>query len=160
MTNPTLRTLCGALLPVAMAACATARIPNTEVVDTPENRAVVAVVERYRTAMETRDAPTLRAMASKHYYENASTTASAEDDWGFPNLEEVLKRLTDNVKSVTYDVHITDLQIYGERADVDFELTWAFQYTDGERDGWTRKTDTNRLELIREDGDWHILSGM
>ena len=118
------------------------------------------MVERYRAAVESRDSATLKALASQHYYENASTTHTSDDDWGKPDLEAVLERFRDHVKAITYELEITDVRVVGNRADVDCQYTWAFQYTDGERDAWTRKSDVNRLELIREDGAWRILSGM
>ncbi len=140
--------------------CATAKIKGTEIDDTPENRSIVDVVERYRVAVESRDAVALRSLASQHYYENAGTTHTSGDDWGRPELEEVLARFKDHVKAVTYEIAIQTVRVVGNRADVDYEHTWAFQYTDGERDAWTRKSDTNRLELIKEAAGWRILSGM
>ncbi len=142
------------------AACATPRIAGTEIEDTPANRAIVNLVERYRAAVETRDVETLKALASQQYYENASTTWTSDDDWGRPDLEEVLGRYQDHVKAISYEVKIKRLQVRGKRANVDLHHTWAFQYTDGERDAWTRKTDDNRLELVLEGGDWRVLSGM
>lgn len=143
-----------------LAACATAKIAGTEIDDTPEHRTIFDLVERYRSAVEARDEEALTSLASRHYYENSSTTWSSDDDWGRPQLEEVLGRFKDNVKAMTYDVKVAALSIQGERADVDLEHTWAFQYSDGKRDLWTRRTDENRLELVREDGEWRIMSGM
>jgi hypothetical protein len=140
--------------------CGVPTIPDTEIPDTKESREVVDFLERYRSAVEARDAETLRGLASSHYYENASTTWQSKDDWGAPELDEVLAKFKEHVKIVTYEITLKDLRIFGQRADVDFEHTWAFQYTDGERDAWTKKTDQNRLELIKEDGAWRILSGM
>ena len=149
-----------ALLTLLLTACATPKIQGTQLDDTPQNREIVQVVERYRAAVESRDAGTLKSLASKHYYENASTTHTSEDDWGTPELQEVLERFKDHVKAVNYEIAIKGVHVVGNRADVDYEHTWAFQYTDGDRDAWTRKSDTNRLELIKEASGWRILSGM
>ena len=150
-----------ALTPLLLvAACATAKIKGTDLDDTAQNREIVDVVERYRVAVESRDARSLKALASKHYYENASTTHTSGDDWGRPELEEVVERFKKHVMAVNYVIAIKAVRIVGNRADVDFVHTWAFQYTDGERDAWTRSSDRNRLELIKESDGWHILSGM
>ena len=53
--------------------CASSRIPNTDVPDTSENRDVVAFCERYRRAVESRDARALLAMASPRYFEDGGT---------------------------------------------------------------------------------------
>jgi len=158
MDGPMRITLATSLL--LLVACATPKIADTEFDDTSENREVFNLVERYRSAIESRDKDALGRLASRHYYENASTTWSSGDDWGQPQLGEVVGRYADAVKAMTYDVKVLALTFAGERADVDLEHTWAFQYSDGEKDNWTRKTDENRLELVREDGAWRILSGM
>jgi hypothetical protein len=99
-------------------------------------------------------------MTSQHYYENASTTHTSEDDWGQPELEKILERFKEHVKAVHYEIAIEGVKVVGNRADVDYKHTWAFQYTDGDRDAWTRRSDSNRLELIKEPDGWRILSGM
>ena len=142
------------------ASCATPKIANTDFEDTPANRAVLRLVERYRAAVEARDVETLKRLASRQYYENASTTWTSNDDWGRPDLETVLGRFADHVKAVAYEVEVKELRVQGERAHVDLQHTWAFQYSDGERDAWTRKRDDNRLDLVHEDGEWRIASGM
>lgn len=143
-----------------MLGCAPALIPNTNVPDTPENREILDVMERYRHAMEQRDVDTLQRLASRRYFENASTTADPTDDWGFPELEAVLGEMKDAVKTATYDIKVTDIRIAGDTAEVDYEYTWNFQYTDGDQDSWTRKTDVNRLSLIKDGGQWKITAGM
>ena len=42
-------------------------IRGTEVEDTSENRDIIRVIEKYRNAVERRDAPALMLMASKDY---------------------------------------------------------------------------------------------
>lgn len=164
--GPRRRGLLGAALLFVLAAsgapagCATPRIQGTSLDDTPENRVIVDFVERYRAAVESRDVETLKGLASRHYYENAATTHTSHDDWGRPDLDAVLERFRDHVKAINYELRITDVRVVGNRADVDCEQTWAFQYTDGDRDAWTKKSDMNRLELIKEGEGWRILSGM
>ena len=45
-------------------------IPGTKVPDTKPNREIIAVCEKYRHALEDRDAETLLSMASKSYFED------------------------------------------------------------------------------------------
>ena len=59
------------LLIVALCGCANyAVIPGTKVIDTKVNREILEVCEKYRRAMEERDAPTLLALAHPNYYED------------------------------------------------------------------------------------------
>ncbi len=140
--------------------CRPSYIPDTQILDTPENREILEVVERYRKAMEQRDVETLESLVSRRYYENGSTTADQSDDWGFPDLDRILGELKDSVKTCVYDIKVTAIHRNGNRADVDYEGTWSFQYTDGEQDGWSRRTDVNRLSLVKEDGRWKFVAGL
>ncbi len=140
--------------------CAPALIPGTNVRDTEVNREVLQTVQRYRKAMEDRDADALRALVSQRYFENASSTGDASDDWGFPDLETVLADVKGHVKTCIYDIKVTDIIIDGSKAEVDYEYTWNFQYTDGQQDSWARKSDSNRLSLLRESDQWKIVAGM
>ena len=45
---------------IALMGCGTAKIPGTNIEDTPENRAIYDVVEAYRVAMEKRDVDALK----------------------------------------------------------------------------------------------------
>ncbi|MBM4320686.1 MAG: nuclear transport factor 2 family protein [Deltaproteobacteria bacterium] len=140
--------------------CTPSLIPDTTVPDTAENREICQIMERYRRAMEQRDVDALRLLTSRRYFENASTTADPTDDWGYPELEKVLEELKTAVKMATYDIKITRIHIDGRTAEVDYEYTWNFQYTDGEQDSWTRKTDVNRLSLMKDGAEWKIVAGM
>src|SRR5205807_1256106 len=85
---------------VAVAAGATARlIPNTKVPDTPENREIIDVCERYRHALEARDAITLMALASPHYWEDGGTP-KPDDDYGYDGLRHVIDNRLRRLKSV------------------------------------------------------------
>ena len=58
--------------------CATVNtIPGTKVADTKSNREILDVCERYRHAMEDRDATTLLALAHPNYYEDSGTPRRA-----------------------------------------------------------------------------------
>lgn len=140
--------------------CKPSLIPDTQISDTPENREILAMVERYRQAMEKRDIASLKALVSDRYYENASSTGDQSDDWGFPDLDRVVEEVGGAVKTCTYDIRVTDIRVEGDRAEVVYEFTWNFQYSDGEQDGWSRKTDVNRISLLKDDGVWRFVAGM
>ncbi len=144
----------------AASGCKPALIPNTEIRDTEENREIMRVVERYRQAMEQRDMDSLRPLISPRYYENASSTGDQSDDWGFPDLDAVLGEVGGSLRAVTYDLKVTAIDVEGDRAEVKYEYTWNFQYFDGDAEGWARKSDVNRLSLLREEGTWRFVAGL
>ncbi len=148
------------LISLLLAACGPSLIGDTQIADTPEHRAILQVVERYRQAMERRDFEAIKSLVSTRYYENGSSTGDASDDWGYPDLERVLKELGGALRTVTYDIQVKAIHLDGPRAEVDYEYTWNFQYSDGDQDGWSRKSDVNRLSLLKEGSDWKFVAGL
>src|SRR6478736_280843 len=81
------------------AGCATFNvIPGTKA-----NRELVDVCEKYRRAMEERDAPTLLAMAHPSYFED-SGTPKADDDYGYDGLKDVLMKRLSAVRGIRYNI--------------------------------------------------------
>lgn len=141
-------------------ACKPALIPNTDIRDTEDNREILKLVERYRQAMEGRDMESLKGLVSSRYYENASSTGDQSDDWGFPDLDAVLAEVGGALRVVTYDVKVTSIKIEGDRAEVEYDYTWNFQYFDGDAEGWSRKSDVNQASLLKEEGAWRFVAGL
>lgn len=147
----------GALLTTG---CGPKYVSNTRIEYSDQKQALADIVERYRLAIEQRDVEALRALASRDYYENASTTTDPGDDYGYDGLERVFADLKNNVKEVRYEIDIKAIAVLGEAATVDYEYTGQYLFTIGERDRWETVTDKNRLTLRQEDGMWRIVNGM
>lgn len=142
-------------------ACGPSYVKGTDILDTPENREVIDLIENYRLAIESRDATLLAQIVSRSYFENASTTSATDDDYGYEQLlREVLPVLRDNIKKVIYKVAVKKVQLKGKQASVfvDWELT--LQYVEGGVEGWSTAKDKNRIDLVVEDGRWKIASGL
>lgn len=177
-----------ALLALLTSGCATGRIPNTDLPDTSENRGVVNFCERYRRAVEAKDARTLLTLASPEYYEDAGTPRG-EDDYGFEGLQRLLTAWVDDVREVRYEIRYRRIAVdpdHPNRVLVDF--TYSSSYTlrrpdaliAGDRgvsalhidpvrntatvrqddEVWYRRVADNRLELERNGEEFRILSGM
>src|SRR3954468_21551104 len=95
LTSASLRGLLPLLL-AAMAGAATITgcahqnmVPGTQVQDTEDNRAVLAVIEQYRQRLTEKNVEGLLLLASDRYFED-SGTPSAVDDYGYDGLKFVL----------------------------------------------------------------------
>ena len=98
------------ILTLMIASCGPKYIENTKIPDTPQTRQILNLMEKYRQAIEHRDIDTLKAMASRRYYENGGTTATSQDDYGYNTLlKRVLSYLKDNVKAVQYQLKIKNI---------------------------------------------------
>ena len=178
-----------ALLLAITLGCKTGRIPNTEVPDTAENRALVSFCERYRRAVETRDARSLLSMASPDYYEDAGTPRG-DDDYGYDGLQRLLTAWADEVGEVRYEMRYRRVTVDPDRPSrvyVDYTFTGSYTLRrpntgeaparrpgpsfaidpardaatrEGQDDIWFRRVGDNRLELERVGEEYRILSGM
>jgi len=148
-----------ALPALLLAACAAHRIDGTDVVDTPDNRAVFGVVQAYAEALQRRDAAGMLALVSPDYFDNAGT-ADPADDMDFARLEQTLPTDLARLESLRVDIQVRRIVVEDDSAIAEI---WS--------DGWyriqtpqgvvpRRDQDLNRMKLARRDGAWKIISGL
>jgi hypothetical protein len=117
----------GLILSLALG-CASSRIPNTDVPDTSENRDIIAFCERYRRAVESRDARALLAMASPRYFEDGGTP-DGSDDYGLDGLQRLLTAWADEVNEVRYEIRYRRVSLSesdSRRLNVEFTYTGSY----------------------------------
>lgn len=157
--RPMLLGLMGVVL-FSMAACRSQLIPNTDVEDTHENRAVIEFCERYRRAVERRDVTQLMKLAHDNYYEDGGNIDS-EDDLDKAGLEGYLRGKFSDAKAIRYEIRYR--RIGKGRNDVvyvDFTYSASYQLPTDEGDVWRRTVADNRLELVPKADAFQILTGM
>jgi len=141
------------------AGCHDKVIPNTEIPDNDENRAIIAFCERYRHAVEDRNVGLLLSLASQRYFDN-SGTPSADDDVDRSGLEKVLTEKFKEIKTMRYEIKYRDVFETLGVIYVEYTYNMAFQYQIGEKTKWSNRTADNRLELERVSDGFLILTGM
>lgn len=147
---------------LTLCACGANYIVNTEVEDTPKNRVIADLVDRYRIAVERRDVDGLMELVSRRYFSNAGTTSDSTDDYGYEQMEErVFPLLRNEIKSVQFSIFLRKVDFQGEdRAIAEMEYTYKFSYIEEGKERWFAKNDFSRLEFTREDGVWRIIGGL
>lgn len=134
-------------------------IPYTKVIDSPQHRELIKVIEAYRHAMERRDAPALLAMASPEYFED-SGTPSAQDDYGYDGLKRVLLDRLANVSQMRYSMQYMRVEVKDKVACIDVFIDGSFQLHTSQGDRWDRKMDPHRFELVHDGQRWLFRRGM
>lgn len=132
-----------------------ARIRSTEV-----HEQIVAMMEEYENSLEAMDLERIRSMVSVDYYENAGTTDSTDDDYGFQGFPAMIAALREHVDDMRIDIQVRDIIVEHDRADVLFEYGFTMLYRVGEDARWETQRDVNRLQLQREEGAWRIVGGL
>ncbi len=137
-----------------------AYVAGTKIPESDENRQLIKIVERYRQAVERKDAGALLLMASKSYFEDGGTQ-SGKDDYGYEGLRDVLAGRFQAANSIRYSVRYVRIRRRGPRAFVEIFVDASFSLVDstgGERREEVR--DQNLLVLIQENEKWKFVSGM
>ena len=156
---PHSRHLLVALVLAPLVGCGAQLIPNTDVPDTVENREAVEFVEDYRHAVETHNPASILRLVSHDYFDDNGTPSSG-DDVDYEQLQARLGRWTADVLDVRYEMRYRRVTVYPERVFVDVTYTGSFKVRTAEGERWERRLADNRLELIREDGELRIVSGL
>jgi hypothetical protein len=149
------------LVPLAvLSGCANfAVIPGTKVIDTKVNREIIEICEKYRRAMEEKDAPTLLALAHPNYYED-SGTPKGDDDYGYEGLKEVLNRRLGALKTLRYAIEYRKVEVAGHHANIDIRYDASFQIATEMGDRWERKQNDKRIQMENDGNRWLIIAGM
>ena len=141
--------------------CGTRYIQDTKIEYTKEKAELAKIVRAYRDALRDKDIDTLEKMTSDRYYENASTTTDATDDYGRNGLQKVFADLKNTVRKVEVTLVIKDIVIMGDRARVDVEYDAKYLLALGEQDRWETRNDKNRITFRKDqEGEWRISGGL
>jgi len=161
---------CGlGLVAVSASACKDApTIPGTEIPDTDENREILRVLERYRTAFVRRDAAGVLATAHPTYYDTAGTDDPG-DDVEYELLGPILRERLAQVESIRFTIDYMEINVVDDRAVVKVWIDASFRLApimDGDS-GMTRvesqharKQDHAMFELLRDGNSWRITRGI
>ena len=135
-------------------------IPNTKVADSELNREILGVVERYRKAMERRDAAGVLALVHPTYRDNGGTP-EANDDLDLESLKQLLAGRFKLATKVRYRIEYQRLGTKGREAEVDTWIDATFIYeVPNATPRWRRYTDNNRFRLLKDGRTWRFISGL
>ena len=142
-------------------ACGPKLIPglDIELADTPDHRALLTIMGKYRQAYEAKDIDALTALASEKYYEDLGTPET-EDDYNFEGLKSHFAEHFKQVRDLQLNINLKDVRIDGEKAHMDYHYVTRYlvKLPSGER--WQVTDELNRLELVKEGQDWKVISGL
>lgn len=152
--------MAGWTLALGIGACAHAKIPETDIDDTPDNRAVLQLVEDYQEAVEALDAQAVLALVSPEFYEDNGNTDSS-DDYGYEGLKESLQMSFERTKAMQLVLRVDAIEVEADEAFAELMYEYRAQndYPSGMK--WETGTDRTRLRLRKNpNGQWRIVSGI
>jgi hypothetical protein len=143
---------------LVLAACAPRNIPGTQIPDTEDSRAILNVMEHFRSALEARDAKALQGLVSKSFRDN-SGTEDPEDDLTYDNLPQALPALFSRIEApkVDMDIRQVDVKRNGVATVIYYwNATWRAPAL---LDKPQRDSELEQMVLQKEGGQWRIVSG-
>ncbi|AKF80822.1 Ketosteroid isomerase homolog [Myxococcus fulvus] len=142
-----------------LAACAPKRIPGTEIDDTDETRAILAVMEAYRSAIEARDAHAIQALVSKDFREDAGTPSDPEDDLTAANLGPYLETLFPQLQSPKVEMEVRKVQVGKDIATAIYYWKLNFRMP-GLTSRPQKEAELEQMVFRLEGNQWKIVTGI
>jgi hypothetical protein len=148
------------LFSVGAGACAhTDYFPGTTILRNEENIKIIETIEQYRRRLLEHNVDGLLVLASQTYFEDSGTPRS-DDDYGFEGLKQVLGNKLKLVKSLRYEIEYRNINVRGNRAEVEVFLDGSFELAAEAGDRYRRVNDYHRFVLEHENDSWKFVRGM
>jgi hypothetical protein len=152
--------LLAATLVVAVG-CTPKKIPGTDLDDSDDTRAILDVMEKYRVALEKRDAQSIIGLADESFKDDGGS-ANPDDDYNYHDLytklPETLKRLGD----IRLELNVRKIELSEDTTSARATFTYTQSYMmPGLQAKKQSDTEIKQMILKKVDkGTWKIVSGV
>lgn len=152
--------LLAATLVVAVG-CTPKKIPGTDLDDSDDTRAILDVMEKYRVALEKRDAQSIIGLADESFKDDGGS-ANPDDDYNYHDLytklPETLKRLGD----IRLEFNVRKIELSEDTTSARATFTYTQSYLmPGLQAKKQSDTEIKQMILKKVDkGTWKIVSGV
>ncbi|MFN0062469.1 MAG: DUF4440 domain-containing protein [Myxococcaceae bacterium] len=148
--------LCGL---IALSGCLPRRIPGTDLDDTPDVRAIMTVMELYRSALEAQDAKALVDLADPSFQDDAGTPNVA-DDLDFKALQNVLPQRLSKLADVKLDLDVRKIDVSPDRRHAVATYYFVARFRPlGVETKAQREMDLKQMTFLSDGKAWRITSG-
>lgn len=146
---------------VLAAACAGQRA-QAPIPDTAEAREILAVMERFRAAMQDQDVDAILDIASRQYYDPMGSPDPGNDVY-FEELESKLAGDFEDILQIRLDIEVLKIEFDETMplATVSYRYDVRYQISMPSGDKWHNALEVNRMALqLEDDGAWRVISGL
>lgn len=143
---------------LALAACGPRYIRGTQIEDTDDTRAILQLMERYRAALEARDARGIQALLAPGFRDDAGTE-DPSDDLTAQNAGTLLPQRLSKLADVHVELDVRRVEVSGEDAQAIYY--WKAQYKLPRLNPKPQsESELEQMVFQRVGGTWKILSGI
>lgn len=143
---------------VCAAGCAHHRIPGTDIEENSETKAIVAVMQAYRSALEHKDAAGIVKLLAPNF-EDRGGTATPEDDLDASNVQRLLTERFSKVENLSLDMELRKIDVQDGAATATYFYTEHYQIPTLTSRAQT-ESDLKQMSLVKVKGEWKIASGI
>lgn len=144
---------------LSLAGCVKRTIPGTEIDDTHETRAILDVIKKYQTAVESKNADAILALTSPDFKDDAGTP-NPDDDLDRNRLEATLKDRFAKIDNVRLNVEVRGIEVQEDDATAVYYYTLRYE-TPGLSDKQQSASDIKKMQFKKAgDENWQIVSGI
>lgn len=148
-------------LSVGLLGCSPKKIPGTELDDTSDTRAVLDVLQKYRSAVESRNPQALLTLAHESFRDDGGSSAH-DDDLEYANLKEKMSARLGKVVDLHLDITVRRIEFDDDARNA--RVTYSYQMSFKMPEYSTRTQSENDIKqmLLRRVGEqeWKITSGI
>ena len=138
--------------------CGRRLIPGTDIERTDDTEAIIQLMEKYRQAVEGRDAEAVMKLVSPQFRDNAGTS-TPDDDLSYQSLPMALKNRFARIEDVHLEMDVRDIEVRKEDASAVYYYTLRWRMP-GLSSTPHNASELKRMEFKRADGMWKIVSGI
>jgi hypothetical protein len=148
-------------LAVIAVGCSARKIPGTELDDTDDTRAILDVMERYRLAVEQRDAQTIVSLADESFKDDGGS-ATPDDDLDYRDLSTKLPERLKRLEDVRLELNVRKIEFTEDQSSARATYTYSTTFR---MPGLTSKaqSESEIKQMIFKRVDkrvWKIVSGV
>jgi ketosteroid isomerase-like protein len=154
-----LRLLPATLLLLLLAACASRYIGSTRIPDTPDTRELLQLMDRYRAALEARNAQAIVEMVSPNFSDTLGTETPA-DDLFYKDLPQTVSKDLEKLDDTrVQEINVLRVEVQGDKASAIYRwnISWRMPRFGGKPQS---ASDLEQMTFEKVDGKWKILSGI
>ncbi len=143
-----------------LVACGARRIPGTEIEDNDDTRAILQVMEQYRTAVEARDAQGVLRLVSESFKDDGGTSRP-EDRMDYADLQKKLPGQLAKLDDVKLDINVRKIEIQSgtntASAVYTYNLTFRLPRLNNKPQS---ESEIKKMWFKRDGSQWKISSGI
>ncbi len=143
-----------------LVACGARRIPGTDIEDNDDTRAILQIMEQYRSAIEARDAQGVLRLVSVSFKDDGGTSRP-EDRMDYADLQKKLPVELAKLDDVKLDINVRKIEIQSgtntASAVYTYNLTFRMPRLNNKPQS---ESEIKKMWFKRDGGLWKIASGI